>query len=54
MGTVKMKVITKTHIKDLEKLEEKPAKSENENENENERFVEFERVDSVQEVELES
>lgn len=52
MGTVKMKVITKTHIKDLEKLEEKPAKSENENENE--RFVEFERVDSVQEVELES
>lgn len=50
MGTVKIKVITKTHIKDLEKLEEKPAKSENENE----RFVEFDRVDSVQEVELES
>ena len=52
MGTVKMKVITKTHIKDLEKLEEKPAKSESENENE--RLVEFDRVDSVQEVELES
>ena len=50
MGTVKMKVITKTHIKDLEKLEEKTAKSENENE----RLVEFDRVDSVQEVELES
>lgn len=50
MGTVKMKVITKTHTKDLEKLEEKPAKSENENE----RLVEFDRVDSVQEVELES
>lgn len=48
MGTVKTKVITKTHIKELEKVEEKPAKSENE------RFVEFDRVDSVQEVELES
>ena len=50
MGTVKIKVITKTHIKDFEKLEEKPVRTENENE----RLVEFDRVDSVQEVELES
>lgn len=52
MGTVKIKVITKTHIKEFEKLEEKPVRTENENENE--RFVEFDRVDSVHEVELES
>lgn len=50
MGTVKIKVITKTHIKEFEKLEEKPVRTGNENE----RFVEFDRVDSVQEVELES
>lgn len=50
MGAAKMKVITKTHIKEFEKLEERPVRTGNENE----RFVELDRVDSVHEVEFES